>query len=184
MMEQDVFRNGLSATSLGIKNNGITERNLSFQFAVSFLNRFPDGHVFTEVPFSLSSKRADKHLDAYLFNDTYSIFLECKIVWAESHFNAISADIVRIPKMVKEVQNRHTNAICPIPYGMILAETWRDDVANWWRGDNDSKKWSRDILPPNWHYDFIEVHKDHGEFEGTLYWLYAVSPELSEDNIP
>ena len=146
------------------------------------MNRFVEhGHAFMEVPFSLSGKRTVEHLDAYLFNDKYSIFLECKIVWAESHVKAIGEDISRIPKIIEHVQARHVNnGICPTPFGMILAETWRDDVANWWRGDNDAKKWSRDLLPPNWYYDFIKVHEDHDGFEGTLYWLYAVSPELSE----
>lgn len=162
------------------ENNGITERNLSHQVSISFLNHFENGHVFMEVPFSTDGKKNNKHLDAYLFNDHYAIFLECKTVWAQSHISSVIDDINRIPYMIEHIQGRHVDKNnIPIPFAMILVETWRDYVAHWWKGDSSAAKWPRNILPKDWYYNFIEVHKEHNGFEGTLYWLYAISPELT-----
>lgn len=37
--------------------NSITERNLSFQVATAFLEHFPDGFAFMEVPFTFKDRK-------------------------------------------------------------------------------------------------------------------------------
>lgn len=160
--------------------NGITERNLSFQFATAFLRHFPDSLAFMEVPFTFQDrKRADTHLDAYLFSEQLAILLECKIVWAKDHVDAMAADMARLsPPMLRQIQERHRDAgarQARNTVAMILAETWRLENAEWWCGETAKKpRWSADLLPrEGWTYGSKVVFKEHDGPEGTLYWLYA-----------
>ncbi len=66
-------------------DNGITERNLSFQFATAFLDQYSDGMAFMEVPFaSTLGGPMHNHLDAYFHSDELDLLLECKVVTDES----------------------------------------------------------------------------------------------------
>jgi len=162
-------------------DNGITERNLSFQFATAFLSLNPNGLVFMEVPFATTTSGPCRyHLDAYLHSDEFDLLLECKIVFAPSHIRAIAADITRMGNALDHIYNRHVDTKPSKTYGVILAETWDPKIAGWWKNRNEEMpKWSRACLPDEWHYDFVEVTQvKEKTTEWTLFWLYGVSPEL------
>jgi hypothetical protein len=164
-------------------DNGITERNLSFQFATAFLNLNQNGLVFMEVPFAITTDGPRRyHLDAYLHTNEFDFLLECKIVFTSSHIRAIAADIERMRHIPKHIYDRHIDTKPNKTYGVVLAETWDHKIAEWWKNENKNKemsKWSRTGLPDDWHYDFIEVKQVTEEREWTLFWLYGVSPELT-----
>lgn len=162
-------------------DNGITERNLSFQFATSFLSLNQNRLVFMEVPFATTPGGPCRyHLDAYLHSDEFDLLLECKIVFAPSHIRAIAADIDRMGYALDHIYNRHVDTKPNKTYGVVLAETWDRKVAEWWKNRNEEKpKWSRTGLPDEWHYDFLEVTQVTENTEWTLFWLYGVSPELT-----
>lgn len=171
--------------------NSITERNLSFQLATAFLKHFPDAFAFMEVPFTFQDrKRADTHLDAYLFSEQLAILLECKIVWAKDHIDAIVSDMARMsPAMLRQIQERHRDAgarQAKDTVSMVLAETWRVENVEWWCGEAARKpRWSRDVLPTEgWTYGSKKVFKEHDGPEGTLYWLFAYSSLSPEPAAP
>lgn len=167
--------------------NSITERNLSFQVSTAFLEHFPDGFAFMEVPFTFKDrKRADTHLDAYLFSKELAVLLECKIVWAKDHIDSIASDMARLsPQMLLQIQKRHREtgaSLARSTVAMILAETWRSENSSWWCGETAKKsRWPPNLLPRDgWTYGSKAVFKEHDGSEGTLYWLYAyknLSPE-------
>lgn len=170
--------------------NGITERNLSFQFATSFLSHFPDAFAFMEVPFTFQDrKRTDTHLDAYLFSKQLAVLLECKTVFSKDHIDSIVLDMARMsPPMFRQIQERHREAgarQAKKTVSMILADTWRLENAEWWCGEAAKKpRWSRDLLPEEgWNYGSKMVFREHDGTEGTLYWLYAYK-SLSALNPP
>jgi hypothetical protein len=160
-------------------DNGITERNLSFQFATSFLSLNQNGLVFMEVPFAATPGGPCRyHLDAYLHSDEFDLLLECKIVFAPSHIRAIAADIARMKQeLLLQINERHGGTKPSKTYGVVLAETWNREIAEWWRGNKEMPKWSRDGLPDKWHYDFIKVTQVIEKTEWNLFWLYGISPE-------
>lgn len=161
--------------------NGITERNLSFQFATSFLENYPEGIAIMEVPFSASKDgRRHNHLDAYFHTANFDLLLESKIVYRKSDVISIADDIERMgPKLFSQIQDYHVSPRYQPTYGVVLAETWRYDIAEWWKGkDEPLSNWPRESLPDNWYYDFVMVHRVNNNKEGTLYWLYGISPEL------
>jgi hypothetical protein len=161
-------------------DNGITERNLSFQFATAFLDINPTGLVFMEVPFATTTGGPCRyHLDAYLHSNEFDLLLECKIVFAPSHIRAIAADIERMRHIPKHIFDRHVDIKPNKTQGIVLAETWDPQIAKWWKNKNEKlPKWSRAGLPDNWHYDVVIVKQVTEEREWTLFWLYGVSPEL------
>lgn len=162
------------------RTNGITERNLSFAFATAFLKHFPDGLAFLEVPFTFRDRRrADTHLDAYLFATQLEILLECKTVFAKEHIDSIVLDMARMsPSMFQQIQERHRDAgarQAKDTVTLILADTWRLENAEWWCGAAAKKpRWSRDLLPKEgWTYGSRLVFKEHDGAEGSLFWLWA-----------
>ena len=171
--------------------NGITERNLSFQFATAFLRHFPEAIAFMEVPFKFEDrKRADTHLDAYLFSKQLAVLLECKTVFSKGHIDEIGSDVSRMSHpMLRQIQERHRDAgTCQAKntVSMVLADTWRVENAEWWCGEAAKKtRWSRDLLPKEgWTYGSKEVFKEHAGSEGTLYWLYAYTSLMPESTTP
>jgi len=162
--------------------NGITERNLSFQFATAFLEHYSEGLALMEVPFAASiGGRRHNHLDAYFHTAEFDLLLECKIVYAMSDVLAIADDIERMgPGLIQQIHERHVGPKPRPTYGVVMAETWRYDIAEWWQGkDKALPRWPRNCLRDDWHYDFVKVFQENKNTEGTLYWLYGVSPELS-----
>ena len=160
--------------------NSITERNLTFQLATAFLRHFPDGLAFMEVPFRFEARtRADTHLDAYLFAKDLEILLESKIVWAKDHIDAIRADMDRMsPQVLLQIQKRHREAGASQArntVAMILAETWRPEIAQFWCGEAVKRpRWSPDLLTRDgWTFGSKEVFREHDGTGGTLHWLWA-----------
>jgi hypothetical protein len=189
----DHFSTSLRSFKPWHRTNGITERNLSFQFATAFLRYFPDAFAFMEVPFTFQDrKRADTHLDAYLFAEQLAVLLECKTVFSKGHIDAIAADMARMsPPTLRQIQERHRDAgagQAKNTVSMILADTWRLENAEWWCGKAARKpRWSSDLLPrTGWTYGSKTVFKEHDGPEGTLYWLYAyksLSPEATAPHV-
>jgi hypothetical protein len=164
--------------------NGITERNLSVQVALSFLARFPDGAAFMEVPFATSERAStDKHLDAYLFCDSLALLVESKIVWSPQHVSWMAEDIDRMSlTLLTTLRARHFGPLPAATHGLVLAETWNERIAAWWVGDDSARpRWSREPLTrPRfngaWQYGCLPVREVRKGHEGTLFWLYGVSP--------
>lgn len=164
--------------------NHITERNLSFQFAQSFLEKHPTGMVFMEAPIRNAGgdkKKYNNHLDTYLHSDTFDILLECKNFYRKEHIDAIGADIKRMREVLAEVHDRHIGQKKNNPnptYGVVLAESWRLENVQWWKSGNTTKakeKWpTRSTnLPDGWEYGCVEVNRNSGG--KTLFWLYGIS---------
>ena len=181
----DRFTSWVSQYQAWHGNNGITERNLTFQVATSFLARVNDGIAFMEVPFAAKDKsRTDKHLDAYLFSPALALLVESKIVWAPQHIRSVGEDIDRMtPKLVQQLRVRHSSTPPPQTYGLVIAETWRSEIADWWRGNDKARpRWDRGPLTSPrpygaWQFGTITVHQVIPE--GTLFWLYGISPQLA-----
>jgi hypothetical protein len=168
-------------------NNGITERNLSFQVAISFLSQFPDGVAFMEVPFATAdARRTDKHLDAYLFSSALALLLESKVVWEPRHFDSVSDDIDRMtPALLQQLHARHSATPPLRTHGLVIAETWNSDIADRWRGnDNKGRRWNRTRLSAArqngvWQFGALTVHQVGPGHDGTLNWLYGIGPPLT-----
>ncbi len=166
--------------------NGITERNLSFQIATSFLARYPDGSAFMEVPFSDGpAKRTDKHLDAYCLSAPLALMFEAKIVWAPQQVSWIADDIARMtPALASQLRTRHTALLPARTRGLVVAETWSRGIESWWCGDDSARpRWQRAaILPPKltegWRFGSVTVHRASEAREETLIWLYGIGPEI------
>lgn len=167
--------------------NGLTERNLTMQVATAFLTQYPDAMAFMEVPFvGAQEGREDKHLDAYLFSDSLALLVEAKIVWAPNHIQWVAADMDRMsPSLVEQLQARH---LAPLPantHGLVIAETWYPSVAKWWCGDDSARpRWNRMPLVAKrpsgaWQFGSLKVYEAQPGPEGTLFWLYGISPALA-----
>lgn len=167
------------------KENGITERNLSFQIATSFIALVNGGMAFMEVPFAAEDKtRTNKHLDAYLFSPTLALLVESKIFWTPEHIRSVGADIDRMtPELVQQLRDRHSNTLPRQTYGLVIAEAWNSEIADWWSGNDKARpRWNRGPLTNprpygTWQFGAITVHQVIPG--GTLFWLYGISPQLA-----
>jgi hypothetical protein len=167
--------------------NGITERNLTFQVAASFLQLIPESQAFMEVAFrSTSSNRTDRHLDGYLLSPELAVIVEAKIVYRPQHVSWISADIERMStELIEQLQARHPSTRPRSTHGLVLAETWNPEIVAWWHGEDGARpRWVRDRLIPvpfrdAWSFNSLEVYRSGPSREGTLHWLYATSPDLA-----
>ncbi len=170
--------------------NAITERNLTFQLATEFVAHFSDGFAFMEVPFgSQDEKRMDRHLDAYMSSAKLTVLLECKRVWAREQIDSIAADMARLsPALLGRLRTSHRALESQVEeaVGMILAETWRLEISEWWCGETARKpRWAPDLLPrEGWKYGSKAVFKEHDGPGGTLYWLYAYKRFSPEPTAP
>lgn len=163
-------------------DNGITERNLSFQFGTAFLNLNPTGLAFMEVPFAAESDGPVRnHIDGYFHCENFDLLLECKVVSSESHIKAIVSDIGRMGNKLlhEQIQKSHLKEIPKKMYSVVLAETWYSKIVDWWKDKKDADlDWSREGFPQDWHYGVVEVLHLKDENKWTLYWLYGVSPAI------
>lgn len=167
--------------------NGLTERNLTMQVATAFLAEHPGGMAFMEVPFASALKgREDKHLDAYLFSDSLALLVESKIVWAPDHVNLVAADMDRMsPSLVEQLRSRHFGPLPAQTHGLVIAETWYPAIAEWWCGSDSARpRWKRAPLTADrpsgpWQFGSLKVYEAQPGTDGTLYWLYGISPVLT-----
>jgi hypothetical protein len=173
---------------------GIPERNLSFQFATSFLQHFPRGMAFMEVSFTRQEERSGsrKHLDTYLVANELAILLECKrAVYNQAVVQEIDYDMRRMtPDVLLQLQQRHPTIRPERTIGVVLAETWRFETAQLWNGNSHPmSNLSLDCLPVEWKRGYLQIHTLGSadavrETERRLYWLYAVSDQIAPSTQP
>ena len=153
--------------------NGFKENNLTFQFAHAFCKR-PYSHAFMEVPFYNSkTKKHDFSFDAYIFDNKIGIFLESKRLFNPSKAESVSKDIGRMNrKNIYYILKQFCEAGQPSRiYTLVLCETWKESVVNWWMDRESGRiQWDDDGYPSDMIYDFCEVMNWKAE---SLFWLYA-----------
>jgi hypothetical protein len=158
---------------------GVPERNLTFYVAHAFLGRNPSGHALMELAFKRKdTRRADRHLDAYLFTDKIGLMVESKQVYDAAKVAEIKGDVERLSgeDLHMEVLSRH-NVKPTSMHAVVFADAWRNDHVRWWTGEHvPSLTWERPTL--GWTHGSLLVHKFRDGSNGSLYWLWAVSPEL------
>ncbi len=164
------------------KDEGITERNLSFHTAAAFLAVEPDASVVLEVPFSAGdSGRADNHLDAYLFSPNIGYMVECKQLYSREKLTSLVQDARRLDqRLLASVLARHRGPVPVHVHPVVLADAWRLQIERWWvAGSDPACLWPREELPAGWAYGSLTVRELNPGPLGTLFWLYAVGPALS-----
>ena len=182
----DRFRSSLSHFRPWHGQEGITEANLVFQFATAFLETNRDGFAFVEVPFAArEGGRTNNRLDAYLVSGHVGYLLECKQLWNPTQAAEIASDIARMgPHLIAELTKRHSATPPQRFYGLVLAETWNAETVHWWCQDAQYPqwlhRWPREGFPAAWHFGSKEVFKASESNQGTLHWLYGLSPDLLE----
>lgn len=77
--------------------NGITERNLTFQFVKAFLQQNDKAHSFMEVPFKPRNQKY-KHFDAIIFDPVSLIIIESKRLFQIDKARDIHNDVDRIER--------------------------------------------------------------------------------------
>ena len=164
------------------KDEGITERNLSFYTASAFLADEPDAAVVLEVPFSAGdSDRADNHLDAYLFSPRIGYMVECKQLYSREKLTSLVQDARRRDqRLLSSLLARHKGHVPAHVHPVVLADAWRRHIERWWvTGSDPACRWPRQELPADWSYGSLKVRELNPGPLGTLFWLYAVGPALS-----
>lgn len=160
-------------------DNGINERNLTFQFAHAFLNRSPKGNAFTEIPLHHAGHWG-RHVDAYVFDNQIGILIESKRLYSSEKKGLIRDDIAKLnPQDVEQTlrvlhekwvkRKRRPKRL----YVLILAENWNPNITSWWLGKSETTlKWDRAFLDE--FHTASTMIKRYGEGPGsTLYWLYG-----------
>ncbi|WP_225776451.1 hypothetical protein [Pseudomonas sp. Marseille-Q5115] len=156
--------------------NGFNERNLTYQFAKAFENR-KNSCAFMEVPFFNKKREVfSHHIDALVFDKRIALFIESKRLFSPDKVSEIKADFERmneanlLPVLEKLCLRQNPNRI---PYRLILAETWKEKVTDWWMGGDTTVTWDRSWIPKD--RGVITV-KEWEHSSAKLHWLYAFSP--------
>jgi hypothetical protein len=160
------------------QRSGNTERNLTFQFALGFCAIHGDAaFAAMEVPLLSARGRHEHHLDAYLFAPPLAVLLECKVHSGNDSLEGVVGDMARMtPSVLQQIRARHQGpSEAEKTVSMVLVEAWGrgGSCTRRWLDEAERAKWSREKLPPDWHYDGKEIFEANSASDGTLYWLYA-----------
>jgi hypothetical protein len=165
------------------KEEGITERNLSFHMASEFLRMHTDGRAFMELAFKREDAlRTDNHLDAYCYTSEAGYLVECKQLYELDKLREMASDMKRLQgtSLLAEISRRHVGVKPRQLYAVVMADVWRPDLAKWWQREADTRcKWSREGLPDDWEYGCVEVSKVSDGLDGHLHWVFGISPALA-----
>ncbi|MBI3468143.1 MAG: hypothetical protein HY000_34490 [Planctomycetes bacterium] len=88
-------------------------------------------------------------------------------------------------QLTEQLRARHSGISPDHTHGLVIAETWNSKIAEWWGGNDKARpRWHRSPLSrPReygiWQYGFLTVRAIRPGPEGTLFWLYGISPELN-----
>lgn len=152
--------------------NGFNERNLSFQFAHEFMKR-PSSHAFMEVPFPDKITKKHKYrFDAFVFDSSIGIFIECKRLYHKDKYEEILLDLERMNKKNISRIFDEMYRIKTWPkniFALIIAESWSTDINNWWLGEDSKKRWDRSKIQEGMVFGCQEV----GRRNETFYWLHC-----------
>ncbi|MCW2255224.1 hypothetical protein M2263_001315 [Providencia alcalifaciens] len=152
--------------------NGFNEKNLTYKLAYQFESTTTDSNInpvaFMEVPLkNPKNNRFDLHIDTILINESSVILVEAKRLYSVEKMRAMNVDWERMNEsglntIIKSFPNRKI-------YKLIIAESWNDEITNWWVGEETKIKWDRTWLPKH-----VGSHPvtDIGKY--SISWLYAI----------
>jgi len=167
----------------GYKENGIPERNLTFQFVRAYLAGNKGAHAFFEVPFENGNKKV-AHYDAIIIDNSTLIIIEAKRLHSKGKAKAIEEDVAKIvkKKFIKEIKDNFNINPPKKIYGLILADAWKSKIdkglGNWWKGSGDMKKFKEWKVCENmnsWECNLSDpiVCWDEEKDKNTFYILYG-----------
>lgn len=166
------FAASLSAFYPSYGRNGLNESNLTYQVAKAFETR-SNAHAFMEVPFlNPITRRYEYRIDCMLFDNQQVLFVEGKRLFTPEKAEQMRIDFQRLKvenlvPVLEKFNPSHTRTRSV--YRVILAETWQEKTAHWWKMKDSSREWDNSWLPEQ--RGMVEVKTfDNGN---TLYWLYA-----------
>lgn len=148
----------------------IAERNLTAHVASSFLNNGFD--VYFEVP--ISKKDKDKKIDCLFLSYEHKLFIACesKRLNGVKHAEGITDDIEKIHNF--NLQNKEQEIEIESSYGLILAYTWKADIAKLWASKDDTGR-LRKKRDPRW--EKLGTFINRPDVEGEVLTLYHESEE-------
>lgn len=154
------------------RNNGLHEQNLTFNMGFAFKARSRSS-VFPEIPFrKLDGERYDNHIDCLMFDPSIIIFLESKRLYKPQGLQSLRDDYQRMSAdHLHPVIERIRNFTPARPvYRLLMAETWKQSIADIWLGRTEREKWNI-----SWLGGSVVGTKDvwSSVADETLTWLYA-----------
>jgi len=165
-------------------DKGVAERNLTAHVCKEFLNCGFD--VFFEIP--LGMKKQSERLDCLFISYAHKLYVavESKKLYGPQKAAEIKGDIERIYEFKLQDEDIDLNSA----YGLILAETWRPDIATWWISDNDEadlgddKRWKslEDALEiPDIEVESITLyHESDKKVHKALYAIWPMRVKIAE----
>ena len=135
---QKIIRTGLFSLANSLNSYwpaygdlGISELNLTAHVGRELINNGFD--AFFEVP--LSKKNRTQKIDCLFISYEHKLFIatESKKLTGVGKAEAISDDIARINDFVLHEHDFEIEK----SYGLILAETWKPNIADWWISEQD-----------------------------------------------
>lgn len=147
-------------------DKGMAERNLTGHVAAAFLAEGFDAYF--EVPLADNSESYDttERIDALFISYQHEIFIvvEAKKLYGAEKANEIIKDIGRI----KAFELQEQNIDIQNSYGLILAETWDIETAEWWISYNDS-------LDPNGEFRWNDLRNKLQELKDKYLEVEAIT---------
>jgi hypothetical protein len=125
------------------------EQNIITLVAHEFLQAFPDGFAFSEIPFVKDTKNINKssgwpcRLDLFLYNSEIGYAIEVKGSKRRGEFfSAIEKDVERLisEELISSLESMATARGSELPKtikGVILADCWYKDESDKWEFKND-----------------------------------------------
>ena len=105
------------------------EQNLITNFAISFVQKFPNAKIYTEIPFISDDSKGywQNRLDLYIDNGDIGYIIEAKGSQPNDKlFNLIDKDIRRIKskEMIKSFKNMSKFNLPKKMIGLVIADCW------------------------------------------------------------
>jgi hypothetical protein len=138
------------------------EQNIITNFAISFVQKFPNANIYTEIPFISNDTKGywQNRLDLYIEHDDIGYIIEAKGSQAKDKlFYLIEEDIIRIKSsnMKKSFESMKKRAKSPLPkkiIGLVIADCWSGKNKNI---NKQEQKWINKDFDKNSFKNILEL---------------------------
>ena len=136
------------------------------------------GHVLLELPVTgRLGNRINDHIDALIFNDSELIVAEFKVGWAQSDWENLETDLVRLRGPVaQEIGKKFTQKQRRHPWIFLGVDCWRKSVADTWKSGKPSIRHKLPDAFANARRDYLQIWKEKGEGFDGYYLMWALLP--------
>ena len=164
------------------EHNNYPERMFSHFYIKAIAKALNTDNVLLELPVrGKRGHRMDNHIDALIFNDRQIVVAEFKLGWAQSGWEALARDLVRLQGPVaQEIRKKFTRQ-GRRPWIFVGTDCYRKNVAAVWKSGRAGARHRLPRALGNAHRDFVPVWEEEGKnFDGHfLMWALLPYAEMS-----